>query len=186
MDCSPPGSSVHGDFPQTRTLEWSLSFSRGASLPKQRTLSSPRLLHWQMDSLSLGSPGKPQNNNNVLKDGYTTQLWHRSRKHVCKVQRLLGSFQNHRATLAPFVVQSLGRVRLFATPWTAAPSGFPVLHYLPQFAQIHVHLSLWCYLTNSSSAALFSNSLLQQHMDSPSLYHPIQFRTKALPPESHP
>ena len=30
-------------------------------------------------------------------------------------------------------------VWLFVTLWTAAPSGFPVLHYLPEFAQTHVH-----------------------------------------------
>ena len=28
------------------------------------------------------------------------------------------------------------RVRLFATPWA---TGFPVLYYLPEFAQTHVH-----------------------------------------------
>ena len=33
--------------------------------------------------------------------------------------------------------------------------GFPVLHHLPEFAQIHIHCSLQCYLTNSSSATLF-------------------------------
>ena len=36
------------------------------------------------------------------------------------------------------VVQSLSCVQLFATPWTNPP-GFPVLHHLPEFAQIHVH-----------------------------------------------
>ena len=38
------------------------------------------------------------------------------------------------------VVQSLSHVWLFVTPWTACsrPS-FPVLHYLLEFAQIHVH-----------------------------------------------
>ena len=36
------------------------------------------------------------------------------------------------------VVQSLSRVLLFVTPWIAAP-GFPVLHYLPEFVQNHVH-----------------------------------------------
>ena len=36
------------------------------------------------------------------------------------------------------VVQSLSRVQLFATPWTAAP-GFPVYLYVLEFAQIHVH-----------------------------------------------
>ena len=34
MDCSPPGSSVHGVFP-ARTLEWvAISYSRGSSRPK--------------------------------------------------------------------------------------------------------------------------------------------------------
>ena len=38
------------------------------------------------------------------------------------------------------VFQSLIHVWLFATPWTACSiPGFPVLHYLLEFAQIHVH-----------------------------------------------
>ena len=37
MDCSPPGSSVHGTF-QARILEWiAISFSRGSSQPKDWT-----------------------------------------------------------------------------------------------------------------------------------------------------
>ena len=38
MDCSPPGSSVHGVF-QARILEWvAISFSRGSSQPRSPTL----------------------------------------------------------------------------------------------------------------------------------------------------
>ena len=37
MDCSPPGSSIHG-IPQARILEWvAISFSRGSSRPRDRT-----------------------------------------------------------------------------------------------------------------------------------------------------
>ena len=37
IDCSPPGSSVHGIF-QARTLEWvTISFSRGSSWPRNHT-----------------------------------------------------------------------------------------------------------------------------------------------------
>ena len=37
MDCSPPGSSVHG-IPQARIPEWgAIPFSRGSSQPKDRT-----------------------------------------------------------------------------------------------------------------------------------------------------
>ena len=37
MDCSPPGSSVHGIL-QARILEWVvISFSRGSSQPRDQT-----------------------------------------------------------------------------------------------------------------------------------------------------
>ena len=37
MDCSPPGSSIHGIF-QARVLEWvAISFSRGSSRPRDQT-----------------------------------------------------------------------------------------------------------------------------------------------------
>ena len=37
MDCSPPGSSVHGIL-QARTLEWvAISFSKGSSRPRDQT-----------------------------------------------------------------------------------------------------------------------------------------------------
>ena len=56
MDCSPPGSSVHGIF-QARMLEQvAISYSRGFSWPKDRNWS---LLDWQADSLPLAPPGKP-------------------------------------------------------------------------------------------------------------------------------
>ena len=58
MNCSPPGSSVHG-IPQARILEWvAISFSRGSSWLRDRTVSLS-LLHWQVGSLSLVPPGKP-------------------------------------------------------------------------------------------------------------------------------
>ena len=38
------------------------------------------------------------------------------------------------------VVQSPSRVLLFTNPWTACSmSGFPLLYYLPEFAQVHIH-----------------------------------------------
>ena len=52
MDCSPPGSTVHGIF-QARILERvAISYSRG-SFPHG---SNPCLLHWQADSLPLAPP----------------------------------------------------------------------------------------------------------------------------------
>ena len=55
MDCSLSGSRVHGIF-QARVLEWiAISFSRGSSLPRNRT-GSPAL---QADALPSEPPGKP-------------------------------------------------------------------------------------------------------------------------------
>ena len=50
MDCSPPGSSVHGIL-QARTLEWvDISFSRGSSQPRERTrvscIAGRRFILW--------------------------------------------------------------------------------------------------------------------------------------------
>ena len=53
MDCSPPGSSVHGVF-QARMLEWvAISFFRGSSQPRDQTciscvscIGKQILYHW--------------------------------------------------------------------------------------------------------------------------------------------
>jgi len=56
MDCSLPGSSVHG-ISQARILEWiAISLSRGI-FPTQG--SYLHLLHWQADSLPLHHWGSP-------------------------------------------------------------------------------------------------------------------------------
>ena len=58
MDCSPPGSSVHGIL-QARILEWvAMPSSRGSSWPRDWICIS-YVLHWQADSLPLIPPGKP-------------------------------------------------------------------------------------------------------------------------------
>ena len=65
--------------------------------------------------------------------------------------RTMGS--NSDSGVIAAVGQSLSRVQLFVTPRTAR---LPFLHYLPEFAQIYVYLSLWCHPTISFSIALFS------------------------------
>ena len=57
MDCSPPGSSVHGIF-QVRILEWvAISFSRDIPDPGIK----PVFPAWQVDSLPLCYLGSPIN-----------------------------------------------------------------------------------------------------------------------------
>ena len=56
MDCSLPGSSVHGIF-QARVLEWGAnSSSRGSSRPRNQTWVS----HITADALPSEPPGKPR------------------------------------------------------------------------------------------------------------------------------
>ena len=60
MDCSPPGSSVHGIF-QARIVEWvATSYSRGSSLTQGSNRCLLSLLHWQADSLPLVPHRNPQ------------------------------------------------------------------------------------------------------------------------------
>ena len=56
MDCSPPGSSVHGDFPGRNTGVGFQALLQGIFLTQGL---NRRLLHWQAGSLPLASPGKP-------------------------------------------------------------------------------------------------------------------------------
>ena len=57
VDCSPPGSSVHGIL-QARTLEWVVSSSRRSSPPRDQTHVSC-FLCWQASSSPFVPPGKP-------------------------------------------------------------------------------------------------------------------------------
>ena len=61
MDCSPPGSSVHGIL-QVRILEWigCHFLLQGIFLTQGLIPHFLYLLHWQAGSLPLVPPGKPQ------------------------------------------------------------------------------------------------------------------------------
>ena len=57
LDCSPPGSSIHGIF-QARIQECHFLL-QGICLPQGLNWSLLRLLHWQAGSLPRAPPGKP-------------------------------------------------------------------------------------------------------------------------------
>ena len=61
-DCSPPGSSVHGTclLCQEGILEWVVMPSSRGSFQLRTDLHRLGLLHWQVGSLPLVPPGKPQ------------------------------------------------------------------------------------------------------------------------------
>ena len=60
MGHGPPGSSVHGIL-QARILEWvAVSSSRRSSLTQGSNPRLLHLLHWQVGSLPIVTPGKPK------------------------------------------------------------------------------------------------------------------------------
>ena len=71
MNCSPPGSSVHGIL-QARILELLVvSFSRGSSQTQGLNLPFLCLLHWWVDSLLLSHLGSPYVSDKVSLKGNT-------------------------------------------------------------------------------------------------------------------
>ena len=58
IDCSPPGSSVHGIL-QARILEWVATLFSSLFPTQGRNPPHLCVLHWQVVSLPLARPGKP-------------------------------------------------------------------------------------------------------------------------------
>ena len=73
VDCSPPGSSVHGIL-QARILEWVAMPSQGIFLTQGLNLCLLQLLHWWADSLPLSHQGSP-----------TAPLWWHAKEHRKKI-----------------------------------------------------------------------------------------------------
>ena len=112
MDCSPPGSSVHGIF-QARILEWVAIF------PFQRR-------KWVCISLYIG---------------YIINVWH-ERKHVKSYREANRIFLSASAgtmmidILFSSVAQSCPTL---CDPMNRSTPGLPVHHKLPEFTQTHMH-----------------------------------------------
>ena len=114
MDCSPPGSSVHGIF-QARVLEW------GAI-----AFSSPSLYKFK-------------------------------KRFLLKFCVAVMTPSSTWSSVQFSSVQSLSRVWLFETPWTAAHQACP--SPTPRVYSNSCPLSQWCHPTISSSVVPFSSHL---------------------------
>ena len=117
MDCSPPGSSVHGIL-QARKLEW-VAIPISGDLPNPGI--EPRSPTLQEDSLPAEPPGKPKNTG-VGSLSFPQQLF--------PTQELNWGLVHCRQILYQLSYQgspkSLSYVQLFATPWTIQSMEFPV------------------------------------------------------------
>jgi len=115
MDCSLPGSPVHGIF-LARILEWvTISFFQGSS----------RARNWTPISCT---------DRWIFYDQTTIRI---SMYCCCSVTQSCPTL---------------------CDPIDCSTPGLPVLHYLPEFVQTHVHWVKWCHPIMSSSVAPFSSS----------------------------
>ena len=116
MDCSPPGSSVHG-ISQTRILEWVAIFLQGSINRKNAAATAAKSLQLCLtlcDPIDGSPPGSPVPG--ILQA--RTLDW------------LVFSFSN--AWKWKVKVKSLSRVRLLATPWTTAYQAPPSMGFSRQ------------------------------------------------------
>ena len=123
MDCSLPGSSVHGIF-QARVLEWgAIAFSRGSSWPRDWTqvsrIAGGRFTIWAtrevlyMNYISI-NPEKQTNKQTKKTD--------QAPEHMMWCHKPSSNFWWHKHSQSEIrkKVNSFICVRLFATPWTVA------------------------------------------------------------------
>ena len=156
MDCSPPGSSVHGIL-QVRILEWVASpSSRGSSPPQGANPWLVCLLHWQAGSVPLappsaaakslqscptlcdprdGSPPAP------LSLGFSRQehwsgLPFPSSMHESEKWKWSRDAPNQLSVQFFSVAESC---LTLCNPMNRSTPGLPVHHQLPEFTQTHVH-----------------------------------------------
>ena len=138
MDCSPPGSSVHGIL-QARILEWvAMASSRGSSQPSNLFLLD--LLHWQVGSLPLCHLGSPNQVSCIA--GRFFIEW------ATREDSLWSQFSS--------VVQScLDSLQPCGLHHARLPCPPPTPRVYPNWCS----LSRWCHPTLSSSVVPFSSCL---------------------------
>ena len=111
VDCSPPGSSIHGIF-QARVLEWvAIAFSRGSSWLRDWTLSDWTELNWW--------------------------VWNNDLKWLLK--KILSKTTTLKQRSEGLLLFSHSVTLTLCDPMDCSMPGLPVLHHLLEPAQTHVH-----------------------------------------------
>ena len=138
MDCSLPGSSLHGIL-RARILEWVVyPFSRGSSWPR----------NWTEVSCIVGGFFTSWATREAHNVRSLRKVEKKKKKRLsCFVSWIFLLFrrecmQNSNIFLARKLESSCSVAKLCLTlcdPMDCSTPGFPVLHYLPEFAQTHVH-----------------------------------------------
>ena len=138
MDCSPPGSSIHGIF-QSRILEWvAISSSRGSSRPRDWTCVSCTgrwiLYHWATgEALFHTATAKSLQSCPTLWNPIDGSLPGSPIPGILQARTLEWvAISSSNAWKWKVKVKSLSRVWLLATPWTAAYQAPPSMGFSRQ------------------------------------------------------
>ena len=99
MDCSLPGSSVHGIF-QARVLEWvAISFSRGSFWPRYWTRVSciigRRFTVWATREVHASGGKRIKSLEQIKYDKLWHFVWHLQNPHSCWLQKNEGRLRTH-------------------------------------------------------------------------------------------
>ena len=135
MDCSPPGSSVHGIFQAVILEKVTISFSRGSSQTSYWTCTSCVSCNWQMDSLPLHHQGSPNSSYELYLSsvfwGFGASLVAQTIKNLPAMQETQGLCSNQGChTWEP----------LQSTPWSTAPGEGRSLWQVEDGWEWEVHL----------------------------------------------
>ena len=124
MQCSPPGSSVHGIF-QARILEWvAVSFSRASSRPRDWIC----VYCIEGGFFTTEPPGKP-----LL--GLQMAIFY-----VFEESSLWAYVSSPPLLISPVQFSSVAQSCLtLCDPMNRSTPGLPVHHQLPEFIQTHIH-----------------------------------------------
>ena len=139
MDCSPPGSSIHGIF-QSRILEWvAISSSRGSSRPRDWTCVSCTgrwiLYHWATGEalFHTATAAKSLQSCPTLWNPIDGSLPGSPIPGILQARTLEWvAISSSNAWKWKVKVKSLSRVWLLATPWTAAYQAPPSMGFSRQ------------------------------------------------------
>ena len=141
MDCSLSGPSPHGIF-QAKVLEWiAISFSRGSSRPRNRTWLSRVAGRWftvwatrdPPGSMAAAAAAKSLQSCPTLCDPRDSSPPGFPVPGILQARTLVGChFPSPMHEKWKVKVKSLSRVRLLATPWTAAYQAPPSMRFSRQ------------------------------------------------------
>ena len=152
VDCSPPGSSVHG-FSQARILEWvAFYFSRGSSWPRGRTCVS-RVSCIDRRFFTMEPPGKPSLEVSYFSNQFADVVVRplegerMSLKLCSQWTRSLGS-RDQDSHHYPFLCFPEGGCTLAfhyseCGPWTASPVLLERQNLKPQLRPIELRIRIW-------------------------------------------